>query len=55
MTRELTIMLVRSSGQAPLTLRLNAWSVLGLALLSVALFGGCLWAGWNLGELTFGL
>ena len=55
MARELNIMLVRSSGQAPITLRLNAWSMLGLALLSIALIGACLWAGWNLGELTFAL
>lgn len=53
MARELTIMLVRSSGRASTTLRLNAWSVLGLTLLAVATACACLWAGWNIGELTF--
>jgi hypothetical protein len=55
MTRGLTIMLVRSAGQAPLTLRLSTWSMLGLAVLSIALIGACVWAGWNIGELTFAL
>ena len=50
---ELTIMLVRSSGAASRTLRLNVWSLLGLTLLAAATAGACLWAGWNIGELTF--
>lgn len=53
MTRELTVMLVRGSGQAPVTLRLNAWTVLVVSVLLVATIGACLWAGWNIGELTF--
>lgn len=53
MSRELTIMLVRSSGQASSTLRLSAWSLLALTLLAAATAGVCLWAGWNIGELTF--
>jgi len=53
MRRELTVMLVRGAGRAPLTLRLNAWSVLGLSLLASATVGACLWAGFHIGELTF--
>ena len=53
MSRELTIMLVRSSGRASRTLRLNAWSMFGLTLLAAATAGACLWAGWHIGELTF--
>jgi hypothetical protein len=55
MPRELTIMLVRDSGQAPFTLRLRTWSMLVLSVLAVATAGVCLWAGWQIGELTFAL
>ena len=55
MRRELTIMLVRDSGQAPFTLRLGAWSVLVLGTLALAVTGVCLWAGFQIGELTFAL
>jgi hypothetical protein len=55
MPRELTIMLVRDSGQAPFTLRLRAWSVLVVGMLALATVGGCLWAGFQIGELTFSL
>jgi len=50
---ELTIMLVRSTGRASRTLRLNVWSLLALTVLAAATAGACLWAGWNIGELTF--
>lgn len=53
MSREVTIMLVHSTGRASRTMRLNAWSLIGLSLLAAATAGACLWAGWNIGELTF--
>ena len=55
MSRELTIMLVRDSGQAPFTLRLGVWSVLFAGMLALATIGVCLWAGFQIGELTFSL
>jgi hypothetical protein len=55
MPRELTIMLVRDSGRAPFTLRLRAWSMLAVATLALAALGVCVWAGWQIGELTFAL
>jgi hypothetical protein len=55
MPRELTIMLVRDSGQAPFTLRLGAWSVLVVGALALVAALVCLWAGFQIGELTFSL
>lgn len=55
MPRELTIMLVRDSGQAPFTLRLRAWSMLALGTLALATVSACLWVGFQIGELTFAL
>lgn len=55
MPRELTIMLVRDSGQAPFTWRLRTWSMLALSVVAIATAGACLWAGWQIGELTFAL
>lgn len=55
MPRELTFVLLRSHGRAPVTLHLCAWSMLTLALVATAITASCVWAGWQLGELTFAI
>ncbi len=55
MSQALTIVVVRSGGRAPLTLRMRARSVLTLVFAATAITLACVWAGWQIGELTFAM
>ncbi|HEX2676493.1 MAG TPA: hypothetical protein VHM19_07630 [Polyangiales bacterium] len=47
-----TVVVFRPDGQAARSLRLTAFELFGSIALGVGAFGGVLWLGWKIGELT---
>ncbi len=47
-----TVILLRPQARAAHSLQMSAASLFGLATLSIGAFGGVLWLGWKIGELT---